>query len=85
MVGWRARCIVVRSVAIGMSLTKEENIMRKRIKTISRSIALGLFAPWVRQDHYGNPDAVGWRASVHVPWLGCIAFVRLDGTLALGW
>ena len=52
---------------------------------MGRSIALGLLAPWVQQDHYANPAAVGWRASVHVPLFGCVAFVRLDGTLALGW
>lgn len=55
------------------------------IKTIIRSAALGVFAPWIRQDAYSTPDLVGWRASVHVPIVGCIAFVRLDGSLCLGW
>jgi hypothetical protein len=55
------------------------------VKIITRSIALGLLAPWMRQDAYRDPSAVGWRASVHVPIVGCIAFVRLDGSLCLGW
>lgn len=57
----------------------------RKLRTVYRSIALGIFAPWARQDHYADPAAVGWRASVHVPLIGCVAFVRLDGTLALGW
>jgi hypothetical protein len=57
----------------------------KLVKIITRSIALGVFAPWMQQDHYGAPELVGWRASVHVPVIGCIAFVRLDGSLCLGW
>lgn len=55
------------------------------VKTIARSLVLGLLAPWSHQDTYGSPEAVGWRASVHVPIVGCIAFVRLDGSLCLGW
>lgn len=57
----------------------------RKIKAAYHSVALGLLAPWSHQDHYSDPAATGWRASVHVPWLGCIAFVRLDGSLCLGW
>jgi hypothetical protein len=59
--------------------------MRKKIRIVMRSLALGVLAPWARQDHYADPTATGWRASVHVPMLGCVAFVRLNGTYALGW
>ena len=59
--------------------------MRKRMRTIGRSLILGLLAPWAHQDHYADPAAVGWRASVHAPLIGCVAFVRLDGSYALGW
>ena len=55
------------------------------MKTIARSIVLGLLAPWSHQDHYRDPEATGWRASVHVPLFDCVAFVRLDGSLCLGW
>lgn len=57
----------------------------KLVRIIARSIALGVFAPWMQQSAYADPSAVGWRASVHVPVIGCIAFVRLDGSLCLGW